>query len=104
DAAKNQNNMVAVEPGRPTGEAWPEASAEPNSPGLMSTVAGKLGVGKHGDLELAKKLLDAERRPATGETGRDTAAGGGAGTRADGATSRASRALGARGPAPAAER
>jgi hypothetical protein len=42
EAAKNQNRMVAEEPGRLTGEAWPETSAEPSSPGLMSTVAGKL--------------------------------------------------------------
>ncbi|MDX6235818.1 MAG: hypothetical protein QOG10_633 [Kribbellaceae bacterium] len=94
EAAKNK--MVVDEPGRPTGEAWPEKSAEPSSPGLMSTMAAKLGVGKPGDVELVKKLLDAGRPPASGQTG--------SGTQADGAKARTFGAVGGRGPAAAAER
>ncbi|GAB2615738.1 hypothetical protein [Kribbella endophytica] len=80
-----QGNMVAAEP---TG--WPVAEAKS---GPVTAIAGKLGIGKAGDLALAKQLLDSERRP----TGNSTTK-----SRADGARGRAT--TGPTRPAPVVER
>ncbi|MEV6286335.1 hypothetical protein [Kribbella sp. NPDC051770] len=85
EAAKNQGNMVAAEP---TG--WPEVEAKS---GPVTAIAGKLGIGKAGDLALAKQLLDSERRPGTKPEA----------SRGDGARSRPSSAF-ARPATPAVER
>jgi hypothetical protein len=79
-----KSNMVAAEP---TG--WPEAEAKS---GPVTAIAGKLGIGKAGDLALAKQLLDSER-PAGNST---------AGSRGDGARARATSGLVS--PTPAVER
>ena len=95
EAAKKQNNMSAEQPPA-TGETWSPATQQ-DSPGLMSTVAGKLAIGSAGDAELAQRLLNSGQAPAGG---RSTAAA----EQADGAKARITGALGVRGVTPVVER
>lgn len=95
EAAKNQNKMVAAEP-QTAGQGWPDNEVQ-EPPGKLSQVAGALGVGKAGDLALAKQLLDAERRPGSGTVADQ------AGAQNDGAKARTSTA-GIRAAKPAFER
>jgi len=90
----NQNKMVA-DP-QAVGQGWPDNEVRAPQ-GNLSKVAGALGVGEAGDLALARKLLDADRRPAG-------AAADQAGVQADGAQARTSGAAGVRVGKPAFER
>lgn len=78
---QQEGKMVADQP---SGVGWPDN--EVSAPGgPVTAIAGKLGIGKAGDVALAKQLLDAERRPG----GPAPASGGdGARTRAAGAFTR----------------
>lgn len=94
-----QSNMAAETPGQPVGGPWTEVSAQPEKPGLMSTVAGKLGVGAAGDLAFAKQLLDSERSTGAGADGAKPD-----GAKADGAKDRMGSAVGTGSMRPAFER
>jgi hypothetical protein len=91
----NQGNMVAAP--QATGQGWPdnEVRAEP---GRLTQAAGKLGLGKAGDAELAKRLLN-DGQPAPGSRG---SASGDAGKGAVDTGARA-KAAGVRGVKPALE-
>ncbi len=87
---QKQGNMVA-DPS--AGVGWPDN--EVTSPGgPVTEVAGKLGIGRAGDLALARKLLDADRRPADAQP---------TSSRGDGAKARIGAAL-SRPATPAVER
>jgi hypothetical protein len=73
---QQQGNMVAGP--QATGVGWPDNEVQ-SAPGRLTQAAGKLGFGKAGDAELAKRLLtDGQPAPgsrgsASGEAGKGTA-------------------------------
>ncbi|WP_433002899.1 hypothetical protein [Kribbella sp. CA-294648] len=93
--ATGQNSIVAD---GTAGVGWPDSEVRAE-PGRLTQAAGKLGLGRAGDAELAKRLLN-DGQPAPGSRG---SASGDAGKGAADTAGARAKAAGVRGVNPALE-